>query len=172
MALIIIATLGASDANSYVTLAEAESYFDARLYSAVWDNATNDDKNRALAMATKRIEQENFYGDRETTIQKLKFPRVNLGYLDGLLLDGDIPEMLKEAQFELAIHMLSVNMTLKGVASDAFKEIQVGSIKVQPAIDASDNASSAYNALPPFVLSLLSEISHTASSSSFIDVSR
>jgi len=172
MALIIDATVSGANSNSYVTLAEANSYFEARLYSAVWDAASIDDRNRALAMATKRIEQENFYGDRASTTQKLKFPRVNIGYLDGILLDNAIPNMLKEAQFELAIHMLSVNMTLKGVASDAFKEIQVGSIKVQPAIDASDNASSSYSALPPFVLSLLSDLSRSASSSSFIDVSR
>lgn len=172
MALVIDATLSGANSNSYVTLAEANSYFEARLHTSVWDAASDDDRNRALAMATKRIEQENFYGDRASSAQKLKFPRVNIGYLDGILLDDTIPNILKEAQFELAIHLLSVNMTLKGVATDAYKEIQVGSIKVQPAIDPSDNASSAYNTLPPFVASLLSDISRTASSSAFIDLSR
>lgn len=172
MALVIDATLSGANSNSYVTLAEANSYFEARLHTSVWDAASDDDRNRALAMATKRIEQENFYGDRASSAQKLKFPRVNIGYLDGILLDDTIPNILKESQFELAIHLLSVNMTLKGVATDAYKEIQVGSIKVQPAIDPSDNASSAYNTLPPFVVSLLSDISRTASSSAFIDLSR
>jgi hypothetical protein len=81
-------------------------------------------------------------------------------------------QTLKEAQYELAIHMLSVNMTLKGVSTDAYKSIKVGSIEVQPAIDPSDNASQSYSTLPPFVLSLLSDISRSASSSAFIEVSR
>ena len=174
MAIIIDATIGGANSNSYVTLAEANDFFDGRLYTSVWDDATDDDKNRSLVMATKRIEQETFYGEREdtTTPQKLKFPRIGLSYLDGILLDSTIPDILKEAQYELAIHMLSVNMTLKGVSTDAYKSIKVGSIEVQPAIDSSDNASQSYSTLPPFVLSLLSDISRSASSSAFIEVSR
>ena len=172
MAATIDATLSGANSNSYVTLIEADDYFDSRLYSDVWTAALDDDKNRALIMACKRINQEKFYGDRSTTTQKLPFPRASLGYLDGVLLDGIIPDALKESQYELAIHMLSVNMTLKGVSTDAYKSIKVGSIEVQPAIDSSDNASQSYSTLPPFVLSLLSDISRSASSSAFIEVSR
>ena len=39
MAVVIIADVGGATSNSYVTLAEADTYFEARLHTSVWDNA-------------------------------------------------------------------------------------------------------------------------------------
>jgi hypothetical protein len=47
----INATLKSSTANSYVTLAEANSYFETVPDSATWDDKTDDQKNRALISA-------------------------------------------------------------------------------------------------------------------------
>lgn len=170
MAATIDATLSGANSNSYITLADAEIYFSERLHTTVWDAAISDTKNRALIMATKRIDQEDFYGDRSTTTQKLKFPRENLGYLDGVLLDGTIPLSIQEAQCELAIHLLSVDMSKPGVTSDSYSEIKVASITIKPNIDSGDNASSSNSTLPPYVSSLISELSR--SSSMFIEVTR
>ena len=172
MALIIDATVSGANSNSYATLTEANTYFDARLHTANWTAALDDDKNRALAMATRRIEQEKFYGDRATDTQKLKFPRVNIGFLDGILLDNIIPEMLKEAQFELAIHLLATDMSQKSVDTGNIAEASVGSISVKYAIDKNDNVSTSYDELPPFVESLLSELSKTVSDGCYAFVGR
>lgn len=164
MALIIDATLNGANSNSYVTLEEANTYFESRLYVDTWINATDDDKSRALVMACRRINQEVFYGDRETSTQKLPFARVSLGYLDGVFLDSTIPETLKEAQYELAIHLLSTDMSQPSVDTSNMSEVAVGSIKVKYAVDKNDNVSRSYDELPPFVLSLLADLSRTVSS--------
>lgn len=172
MALIIDATVSGANSNSYATLIEAKTYFDARLHTDIWTDSTDDVKNKALAMATRRIEQEKFYGDRATNTQKLKFPRVNIGYLDGVLLDSIIPEMLKEAQFELAIHLLSTDMSQKSVDTGNIAEASMGSFSVKYAIDKSDNVSTSYDEIPPFVSSLLSELSRTVSDGCYAFVGR
>ena len=172
MAVIIDATLGGTNSNSYVTLIEANGYFEARLHTEYWDSADDDTKNRSLVMATRRIEQESFYGDRATSTQRLKFPRINLGYLDGILLDNIIPEMLKEAQYELAIHLLSTDMSQPSVDTGAIAEAKVGSVSVKYAVDKNDNVSTSYDELPPFVSSLLADISTTVSGGGYVYIGR
>lgn len=173
MAIVIDATSGGANANSYVTLAEAETYFDTRLYVTAWTEATSDDvKNRALAMACNRINQETFYGTRETDTQRLPFPRIELGYLDGILQDSIVPESLKEAQCELALHLLSTDMSKPSVDTSNIQEVQVGSLKAKYAIDKNDNVSRSYDELPPFVLSLLDDFSRTVNSGGSVTVGR
>ena len=173
MAVVIIATSGAIDANSYVTLAEANTYFESVLHGGSWTGAVDDDtRNRALVMATKRIDQEDFYGDRETSTQSLKFPRDNLGYLDGIYLDGTIPIQLKEAQYELAKHLIDVNMNQLGTTGGQTKSIQIGSLKKSSSVDENDNTTYSYDTLPPFVEASLTDLSSSINSGGQIDVSR
>ncbi len=57
MAVTVIATAKSSSANSYVTLAETDTYFEGRLDVTSWTGAATDDiKNRAIVMATGRLE--------------------------------------------------------------------------------------------------------------------
>ena len=172
MALVIDATQGGANSNSYITLADANTYFEARLHVTVWTDSDEDTKNRALVMATKRINQEVFYGDRETATQALAFPRINLGYLDGVYLDSTIPEMLKEAQCELALHLLSTDMSKPSVDTSNLQEVQVGSLKAKYIVDKNDNVSQSYDTLPPFVLSLLQDLSRTVNSGGVVMVGR
>lgn len=62
MALEIIATPGASDANSYVTLAEAETISEGFVNRSTWDAATNETKNSALVQATNDIDSLSLMG--------------------------------------------------------------------------------------------------------------
>ena len=64
MAATIDATLSGANANSYVTLAEANAYFETVPSSTQWDNKQDDKKNRALIAATRWIDSLVFYGDR------------------------------------------------------------------------------------------------------------
>ena len=54
----IDATVGGSNANSYLTVAEAESYFDTRLHSGEWGALSAADKEKALIWAARIIEQK------------------------------------------------------------------------------------------------------------------
>ena len=102
MAATINATLSSASANSYVTLAEADAYFETSPSSTHWDNKQDDKKNRALIAATRWIDSFVFYGDRCDHGQALKFPRNNYQVDDVELACTAIPNNIKYAQYELA----------------------------------------------------------------------
>ncbi len=56
MAATINANISGTTSNSYVTLAEANSYFETVPDSSTWTNKTDDQKNRALIAATREID--------------------------------------------------------------------------------------------------------------------
>ena len=68
----LIATVGGTTSNSYVTVAAATVYFGDRLGNANWTAATADDKAAALITATGWLESLEYYGDRASTTQALK----------------------------------------------------------------------------------------------------
>ena len=175
MALAIDASpIGTATNNSYVTLAEADTYFDSRLNVSVWTDATTDNKNRALVQATRRIDYEEYYGDREfpDVPQVLSFPRINLGTFDGIDLDSIIPLQVKEATYELAIYMLSVDMSQPSVDTSTKSEVKIGSLAVKYNIDKGDNTTQNFDTLPPNVVSLLEDLSPSINSGAFFTVSR
>ena len=53
MAATINATVKGENANSYVTLTEANSYFETVPDSSTWTNKTDDQKNRAFDISNK-----------------------------------------------------------------------------------------------------------------------
>jgi hypothetical protein len=104
MALTVTATVGDADANSYVTVAEADTYFEAHPEYQTWDKIYTSDKGRWLILATSAIDMEPINGDKNTTTltsgvpdQALRFPRG---------VEGDyIPIAVKLACYEQAIHL-------------------------------------------------------------------
>ena len=75
MAATIDATIKGASANSYVTLAEANTYFETVPDSSTWTNKTDDQKNRSLISATRWIDSFVFYGDRCDDGQALKISK-------------------------------------------------------------------------------------------------
>ncbi len=57
MAATIDATLQGASANSYVTLAEANAYFETTPDDSTWTDKTDDQKNRALISANRFIDE-------------------------------------------------------------------------------------------------------------------
>ena len=58
------ATAGGANANSYMTLAQADAYVEAMISStdvSKWSTGTDDTRNRALAAAAQRLDRERFY---------------------------------------------------------------------------------------------------------------
>jgi len=167
----IDATFGGATSNSYVTLLEAEEYFGARLFSDNWNNASEANKIAALIQATKRIDREKFYGDRVSSTQKLAFPRSGISYIDNVLYDGIIPEQIKDATCEVAIYMLSNDISQKDTNIGDKKSVAVGSIKVEYAQQDRVVVQST-NTLSDYVLTLLEDFSYTASSAGVGFISR
>jgi len=129
----IVATLKSATANSYVTLAEANTYFETVPDSTTWDNKTDDQKNRALISATRWIDSLNFYGDRCDDGQALKWPRNNYHVDDVELACTAIPKDIKYAQYELSRALANETDAITGNkgTDGTYEEVKLGDIEVK-----------------------------------------
>lgn len=114
----LVATVGAVNANSYVTVEEANAYFTDRLYTDNWSNAGASEKTKALLWATRVLDaQVKWHGDKATETQALQWPRVSVidrSYtVTRVYIPHDtIPIFLKHAQCEVALQLLASDRTL------------------------------------------------------------
>jgi hypothetical protein len=151
MAVVIVATPNAANANSYLTLADAQLIVDGLVEDAdvtAWGSATTDAKNRALYTATQRLDRERFLGARATDTQALQWPRSGVRKPDTYIntyaigfpfritadyfTDTEIPTQIKYAQVVLAAY-LNNNPDGIGLSGlEDFKNVQVGSLNVTP----------------------------------------
>ena len=124
MAIVLVATPNAADANSYLTLSDAQAIIDGLVESddvVAWGTATTDQKNRALYTATQRLDRERYLGARATDTQALQWPRTGVRKPDTYIntyavgfpfrittdyfTDTEIPQQIKEAQATLAVYL-------------------------------------------------------------------
>lgn len=148
----IVATPGASNANSYLTLEEALAYFETRTEVAGWENA--DDQNVLLIMATRvlnamarplttyvpankgvpayYITRSTWTGAPSTTTQKLAWPRTGMYDANGnAIADDVIPDDLKDATAELAGALGTSDSTLDNdVIVQGITSIKAGSVSL------------------------------------------
>lgn len=132
----LVATAGSASANSYVTEADADTYFGERLNVSAWDGASTDDRERALIMASRRLDQERYQGEKTATGQALEWPRT-----DALDKDGEeygtstIPQIVEDATCEMALVLLNANAegtdTLADSGLEQFKSAKVGELAVE-----------------------------------------
>ncbi len=133
MAATIDATLQGASANSYVTLAEANSYFETVPSSANWDDKTDDQKNRAIISATTWLDGLTYYGTRCTTTQALKWPRKEYK-VDGVDIKCTfIPDEVKIAAFELARALANDTDAVVGSkgTDGTYEEVKLGGLEVK-----------------------------------------
>jgi hypothetical protein len=133
VAAVIDATLGGASANSYVTLADADAYFETTPDSTNWDDKTNDQKNRALISATRWIDALSFYGDRCSETQALKWPREEYK-VDGIELACTlIPVGIEIATYELARALANDTDAITGNTGTTgiYDEVELGELKVK-----------------------------------------
>jgi hypothetical protein len=129
----IDATLQGASANSYVTLAEANTYFETVPESSTWDDKTDDQKNRAIISATRWIDTLSFFGDRCTETQALKWPREDYK-VDGIALACTlIPEPIKVATYELARAFANDTGAITDSTGDTglYEQVKLGEIEVK-----------------------------------------
>jgi len=107
MAITIIATAGASDANSYLTVAEADTLAEERLGTLTWTTAADEDKKKALVQATRYMDTLEYIGERASTTQSLLWPRTDAKCGDKDYASTVIPPEIQEATFDLAEGLLN-----------------------------------------------------------------
>lgn len=133
MAAVIDATVSGVSANSYVTLAAADAYFETVPDSSSWSDKTSDQRNRALISATRWIDALSFYGDRCTTTQALKWPREDFE-VDGIeLVCTLIPTEIKVATYELARALANDTDAITGSTGTTglYDQVELGELKVK-----------------------------------------
>ncbi len=121
MPITIVETVGAANANSFVSEAEMTAYCDARLNATIWTDAAA--QLPALVEATRELSLLLYVGSRTDSTQALSWPRVyapdpdapwieQIG--DALLAyfaDDEVPQRVKDATCELALQFLLAGTT-------------------------------------------------------------
>ena len=105
MALVLKADVGAVDANTYITKANATIYFESHMESALW-TAGSALQDIALVHACRQIDQLSFRGEKVTPTQALKFPTTNQTWIGERVAVTVIPEVVKQAQCEQALYLI------------------------------------------------------------------
>ena len=132
MAVTLIATVGDTSANTYCTLAEAESYMQTRLHKSAWTSASSNDKKTSLVWATRLLDEAlTWAGTVDSSAQPLQWPRTGVYDRNGYVIgSGTIPQFVKNAEAELALHLISEDRTADfGFAG--IKEVTVDVIKIK-----------------------------------------
>jgi hypothetical protein len=151
MAVVIDATVGGANANSYLTLAEAQAIIDGFVEDADvqhWGSGNTDSRNRALFTATQRLDRERFLGARATDTQALQWPRTGVRKPDTYIntyavgfpfrittdyfTDTEIPTQIKYAQAVLAVFLHNNTSALGLSGLEDYKNVKIGSLDVTP----------------------------------------
>ena len=129
----IDATISGANANSFVTLDEANNYFATVPESSTWDDKTVDQKKRALISATRWIDSFVYFGDRCDQNQALKFPRNNYQVDDVELSCTTIPNNIKYAQYELARALANDTDAITGTSGKEgnIEQAKLGDLEVK-----------------------------------------
>lgn len=152
----LVATVGASNANAYLTEVEATTYFsERRLYDTEWTVVTIPTRERALIWATKLLDLAmDWYGYVVTSTQALRWPRSGTYTIDGVYIPHtDIPTIVKEADAELALALIRKDRTLEPeLLGQGFSSARVGSLSVDV------DPTQVLTWLPAFVVAQLSHL--------------
>lgn len=151
MAIVLDATIGGANANTYLTLVDATAIIDGFVESAAvaaWNSGQTDGKNRALYTATQRLDRERFLGARATDTQALQWPRTGVRKPDTYIntysvgfpfrittdyfTDTEIPQQIKYACAYLAAYLHHNHDSLELTGLEDYKSVSIGSISVQP----------------------------------------
>ena len=136
---------GLPNANSYVSVADADVYFATRPRSTAWTALSTDDKGAHLIHATRILDASTVWeGTRMSQTQALEFPRTPDDFSSAA-----VPDPIITALCELAIALVSSDIT-GSADQDPLKEIKVGPITL-----VSDSKPISPSTLPQFVRDLI-----------------
>ena len=115
----IVATAGSANANSYLSVTNADTIANGMVGTLAWSTATSDDKARALITATNGLETLEWIGTRTSTTQALSWPRTDAECGDKTPASDDIPREIELATFDLANALLTTPTLLRSSNSSA-----------------------------------------------------
>lgn len=155
----VIATPGASNANSFLTVEEAQAYWDTRVWFSMWDNS--DDQEAAIILATRTIMQmmsarrefvrdwaaasryrsskgdyfivyPTWTGAPASTTQALAWPRIGMFDRNGNAIPSNVvPQDLKDATAELAGQMSKTDRLIDSdIVAQGISSVKAGSVSL------------------------------------------
>jgi len=133
---------GKTTSNSYSTVADADTYHAGHLYAGTWTAANQQDREKALIMATRLLDEHvEWSGSKEDDGNALQWPRVGASDRGGWAIDNDeMPADLKRATAELARLLLVEDRTKFDEPDTAgFRSVRAGSLAFE--IDHADRKS-------------------------------
>src|SRR3954454_19512206 len=129
MALVLIKEdgTGLGNANTYALVADGDGYHEAHLYATAWTASSTPNKEAALAMATRLIDEEfQFNGFKAKSSQALQWPRArcpapglepypfvpgSLTFVSPYVAADKVPMRVMQATCEMARELLIVDRT-------------------------------------------------------------
>lgn len=99
----LITTPGASDANAYCDVAQADAYVGARVGTTAWAAADTATKEAAIQHGTRMLDMLQWHGAKSVPAGSLRWPRINVYDMDGYAVPSAvIPDFLADACAEYA----------------------------------------------------------------------
>ena len=151
MAVTIDATAGGANANSYITLSEANTFVEAMINStdvSKWDTGTDDNRNRAFAAAAQRLDRERFIGCKDNQhagaamaaywcaqaryIRQYIFQGFPFRISEDYFTETEIPDQIKRAQIELAVYLHNNKDGISLSGLNDYKNVKIGNLDVTP----------------------------------------
>ena len=137
MAIIVEDGSGIANAQSYISVADADTYFAEHSQPAIWTAALTADKEKALKLSTQYMDavfKLRWKGTRKLETQALDWPRYSVNDRDGYWIpDTPLPRVLKEACAEYAVRSMTDEL-FPDLAADSgpltAKRVKVGPIEV------------------------------------------
>ena len=143
---------GLTNSNTYISNADADTYFGSHLYATDWTGATEGNQDIALAMATRLLDDHFDYNGKATKQdQALSWPRFDIHDKAGYFIPSTtIPTPVKNATAEFAKWLLAEDRTAEE-DDRGFKSLKAGSLSLE--IDPEDRKAM----IPDIVASMLAE---------------
>jgi len=124
MAVALVTTIGGSTSNSYVTLAEANTYMEGiPWFDSDWNDLSDVIKNSRILQAARAIDRLNFLGEKYLDDQAMEFPR---DITDQSTDAGGMPQKVKDAQCELIVWQYQHMDSSTGEADKELSELGLG----------------------------------------------
>lgn len=145
----VIAEVGGTTSNSYITVEEADAYFGDSFGKGLWAQAAASDQEALVITSSRTLDQYiSWFGDKTNQAQSMEWPRTGVYDKTGRLYPSTtIPSTIKFAAYELAYYMLQNG----GIS---FQEQNIDSVKVGPVeVDFTERSTDA--GIPKFIESLL-----------------
>lgn len=119
--------------NSYISVADATTYFEGSIDHDLWDAATNDTRERALISATRMMDRQDWLGSKYSSSQDLEWPRSGLTDKNGDSLDETtVPQQVLDATCELASALIDNPYLQDDTDSGSnIKKLKAGSAEIE-----------------------------------------